>query len=150
MCWNEDLSSYPKTYPEYGDIICVDRYWIAYEHYGIYVSDDRVIHYGKNQHGKMAIEAVTLAEFLDGDTVWYVCNYPKWPSEYKLNSPAETVRIAESFIGKQTIDIYDNSNEYYVWGNNCEHFTSKCKIGIPWSPQGSGFLWGIRKDRVKL
>ena len=52
--------------PEYGDVICVHR--IGFEHYGIYVGDDKVIHYDidPSDHYKICIHQASMEEFLNG------------------------------------------------------------------------------------
>ena len=59
--------------PEYGDIICVHR--IGYEHYGVYVGDNKVIHYDidPSDHYKICVHQAPMEEFLNGSLVYSIC-----------------------------------------------------------------------------
>ena len=147
-------SNSKKDYPEYGDIIAVDR--TLYYHYGIYVNDNQIIHYAP-YNGEPIIHVASLKVFLDGNVEFYICNCPKLPaflgtipdpimaflSDYKLYTPKETVNRAKGMIG----DVY---NKYNLLANNCEHFSYWCKTGIKESLQSFNFLKAIRFDKVKI
>lgn len=143
--------------PEYGDVICVHR--IGFEHYGIYVGNDKVIHYDidPSDHYKICIHQAPMAEFLNGSLVYSVCEFPK-----VYGRPTEEIPFAE-FRKKfahpenaQTLwDVLKISNyhlytpeetvvrarerigetQYSLWTNNCEHFAIWCKTGISESHQ---------------
>ena len=143
--------------PEYGDVICVHR--IGFEHYGIYVGNDKVIHYDidPSDHYKICIHQASMAEFLNGSLVYSVCEFPK-----VYGRPTEEIPFAE-FRKKfahpenaQTLwDVLKISNyhlytpeetvvrarerigetQYSLWTNNCEHFAIWCKTGISESHQ---------------
>ena len=76
--------------PEYGDVICVHR--IGFEHYGIYVGDDKVIHYDidPSDHYKICIHQAPLEEFLNGSLVYSICEFPK-----VYGRPTEEIPFAE-------------------------------------------------------
>ena len=143
--------------PEYGDVICVHR--IGFEHYGIYVGDDKVIHYDidPSDHYKICIHQASMEEFLNGSLVYSICEFPK-----VYGRPTEEIPFAE-FRKKfahpekaQTLwDVLKISNyhlytpeetvirarerigetQYSLWTNNCEHFANWCKTGISESHQ---------------
>ena len=143
--------------PEYGDVICVHR--IGFEHYGIYVGDDKVIHYDidPSDHYKICIHQASMEEFLNGSLVYSICEFPK-----VYGRPTEEIPFAE-FRKKfahpekaQTLwDVLKISNyhlytpeetvirarerigetQYSFWTNNCEHFAIWCKTGISESHQ---------------
>ena len=143
--------------PEYGDVICVHR--IGFEHYGIYVGDDKVIHYDidPSDHYKICIHQASMEEFLNGSLVYSICEFPK-----VYGRPTEEIPFAE-FRKKfahpekaQTLwDVLKISNyhlytpeetvirarerigetQYSLWTNNCEHFAIWCKTGISESHQ---------------
>ena len=57
-----------------GDIVGVDRG--LYEHYAVYVGDDRVIHYagaGDDIGGDVAIRESPFRDFLGEETTYFVC-----------------------------------------------------------------------------
>ena len=147
-----------KDYPKYGDIICIDQ--SLYYHYGIYVNDEKIIHYapnaGEEVKGKNAvIHSVNLKEFLNGKSEFYVYNCPKLPvilgnipdpftafvHGYNLFTPEETVKRAESKIGEKN---------YNLIFNNCENFAFWCKTGVAECLQSFNFLKGVRKDKIKI
>ena len=151
--------------PEYGDVICVHR--IGFEHYGIYVGDDKVIHYDidPSDHYKICIHQAPLEEFLNGSLVYSICEFPK-----VYGRPTEEIPFAE-FRKKfahpekaQTLwDVLKISNyhlytpeetvirarerigetQYSLWTNNCEHFAIWCKTGISESHQIEDLLSAV-------
>ncbi|MBQ9257592.1 MAG: lecithin retinol acyltransferase family protein, partial [Acidaminococcaceae bacterium] len=76
--------------PDYGDIICVHR--IGFEHYGVYVGDDKVIHYDidPTDHYKICVHQAPMAEFLNGSLVYSICEFPKL-----YGRPTEEVPFSE-------------------------------------------------------
>lgn len=61
-----------------GDILGVDRG--LYEHYAVYVGDDRVIHYtggGDDFGGDVAIRESPFRDFLGEETTYFVCEFPE-------------------------------------------------------------------------
>ena len=63
--------------PAFGDIICVHR--IGFEHYGVYVGDNKVIHYDidPSDHYKICVHQAPMEEFLNGSLVYSICEFPK-------------------------------------------------------------------------
>ena len=143
-----------------GDILGVDRG--LYEHYAVYVGDDRVIHYtggGDDFGGDVAIRESPFRDFLGEETTYFVCEFPenhkpphkrqqfassvmqdmRWlmdvfqESQYHLFSPEETVERAYSRLGER---------DYNLLTNNCEHFAIWCKTNISESWQVEELLGG--------
>ena len=143
-----------------GDIVGVDRG--LYEHYAVYVGDDRVIHYagaGDDIGGDVAIRESPFRDFLGEETTYFVCEFPeshkppykrqqfassvmqdiRWlmevfqESQYHLFSPEETVERAYSRLGER---------DYNLLTNNCEHFAIWCKTNISESWQVEELLGG--------
>lgn len=143
-----------------GDIVGVDRGF--YEHYAVYVGDDRVIHYagdGGDFGGDVAIREASFQDFLGEETSYFVCEFPenhKHPqkrrhiassvmpdmrdlldmfksAQYHLFSPEETVERAYSRLGERN---------YNLLMNNCEHFAIWCKTNISESWQVKELLGG--------
>ncbi len=130
-----------------GDIIYVKRR--GYRHFGIYVGNERVIHYYKEKHPLLSDGVITetsLSKFMsDSDTV-YVLNglgpaadkkVFDWIIQKLTNgkvhafSPEETVARARSKLGE---------HGYSLLFNNCEHFSFWCKTGISKSSQTDDIL----------
>ena len=143
-----------------GDILGVDRG--LYEHYAVYVGDDRVIHYtggGDDFEGDIAIRETLFRDFLGKETSYFVCEFPeshtpphkrqqftssvmqdiRWlmdvfqDSQYHLFSPEETVERAYSRLGER---------DYNLLTNNCEHFAIWCKTNLSESWQVEKLLGG--------
>jgi len=106
---------------KYGDIVGITYefdvygYKFNYEHYGIYIGDNKVIHYN-SLDGTMR-----SAEISEGDMSK---NFPSgkyfvldFGSNVKFSSE-DTVKRAESRLGE---------NNYNLITNNCEHFAVWCK-----------------------
>ena len=63
--------------PAFGDVVYVKRK-IGYEHYGVCVGGNRIIHYVGDKINapfphKIIIGETSFSEFLDGDTEWGIC-----------------------------------------------------------------------------
>lgn len=119
---DEDILSMSER--EIGDELVSERR--RYTHHGIYIGDNKVIHYsgfasGVKKRGK--IEIVSLDKFRNGKKTW-VRRYrsPKYEGQ-------KVVERAKSRLGE---DLYD------ILLNNCEHFTTWCILGIHYSKQVNG------------
>jgi Lecithin retinol acyltransferase len=80
-----------------------------YSHHGIYIGENKVIHYSGLSDGLSAgpIEITTLESFVqDGDLTIRTYSAPKYTSDH-------AVRRAKSRLGE---------NKYDLHANNCEHF----------------------------
>ena len=148
---------------EPGDIIGIKRYGGAYEHYAVYIGNDRVIHYageGGDFSDRISIHEAPMEEFLKDDKSFFVLEFPESygkPSkhysvaasvfapykntpdmlktkEYRLYSPEETVKRAKSRLGE---------TKYNLLFGNCEHFAIWCKTGISESHQVNAVLRAI-------
>jgi Lecithin retinol acyltransferase len=104
----------------------------GYLHHGIYVGDDKVVHYSGLCHGISTgpVEEVTLSRFARGRPVWI-------RAEAGTNfDPQETVRRARSRLGEDC---------YRLLTNNCEHFCEWCLRGTPRSHQVEALLTPPRR-----
>lgn len=136
-----------------GDVIGVSRNGL-YEHYGIYVGADRVIHYcGEldDWQGKVTVCETGMEEFLKDSKGCFVVSFlerrpvkimestnfifnsstdvyePEFRRKRKvIYSPEETVARAYSRLGEE---------RYNLITNNCEHFAMWCKTGMSESSQ---------------
>ncbi|WP_052356704.1 lecithin retinol acyltransferase family protein [[Clostridium] dakarense] len=101
----------------YGDIIYVNH--LLYKHFGIYLSDDCIIHYDGKQDDlllrKMCVRVTDIERFLNGKKTYKVKNIKN-----ERYSPDEIVKRAKNEIGLQNFNIILN---------NCEHFANWCKTG---------------------
>lgn len=117
-----------------GDHIYVDRYLGIYTHHGIYIGDEKVIHYSGLANGLEGgkIEEISLSEFKkDGQYL------TKYIYEEKFYYPR--YKIVER--AKSKLD----EDSYHLFNNNCEHFAHWCVTGEKYSTQVIGsFLLPIR------
>jgi hypothetical protein len=136
-----------------GDVIGVKRG--LYEHYGVFIGDDRVIHYTSLNSDVSAkdnkiIETHMDSFMRDADEFFILdCTFkniavrskPIMAKGYRdsfeilerqeVFSPEETVIRAKSRLGE---------TEYKLLLNNCEHFAIWCKTGIGKSHQVDKYL----------
>ena len=147
---------------KYGDVIYVDRG--IYKHYGIYIGNDRVIHYSgssglssssASSGSDASIHEAPISEFLDGSTS---CKFIDFRHQEFLDSLIRSLRcsIGGGGIVSTALFAYAVANKkniyspeetvqrarsrigerkYSVTSNNCEHFAMWCKTGIAESKQ---------------
>lgn len=135
----------------YGDIIGISRDF--YDHYGVYINDDSVIHYSSydsDVSSENAVIETSLSTFCRGDEDLFKLDFDSLvrPDKiyllnadctagsfaekrepefsYMLYSPEETVSRARSRLGE---------SNYNLLLNNCEHFAIWCKTGLSKSYQ---------------
>ncbi|WHZ02780.1 lecithin retinol acyltransferase family protein [Neobacillus sp. YX16] len=142
-----------KTSAEYGDIIGVDRG--LYRHFGIYIGNDRVIHFAGptsdfdfKSFSKMEIREDSMTRFLLQSKSYFVfdCEAKENKSIFTKNllvaySPEETVQRAKSKLGE---------NKYNLAINNCEHFAIWCKTGLHKSKQVDKVLQALTPLFIKV
>ena len=107
--------------PKYGDIVRTKVKF--YYHYGIFVSEDRVLQFGLPDNvSRPAEEVKVLATdvytFLHGGAL--EVGVPDRQERQKLRKAKEIVALAEGRIGEGGYDILRN---------NCEHFVNECAFG---------------------
>lgn len=88
----------------------------VYTHHGIYVGNNEVIHYSQAVDGMIWIHNVSLEEFADGNTVYYL---PRSKSPLRFTAQ-EAVDRAWSRVGEEN---------YNLLINNCEQFVRWCRCG---------------------
>mgnify|MGYP000926196380 CR=1 FL=1 len=128
-----------ENLPKIGDHVFVDRSVFGvklYEHHGIYVGDDMVVHYNGLARGivleKSCFEEIlsnvvpldkrniakvamtSLEEFASGDT-WQIKKHANAPF-----SGTDIALCAKARVGEQ---------KYNLLINNCEHFCNECVFG---------------------
>ena len=128
-----------QNLPKIGDHVFVDRSVFGiklYEHHGIYVGDDMVVHYNGLARGIVLekscfeeilsnvvpldkrniakVEMTSLEEFASGDT-WQIKEHANAPL-----SGQDIALCAKSRVGEQ---------KYNLLINNCEHFCNECVFG---------------------
>ncbi len=144
-----------------GDVIGVHRIGGIYDHYGIYTGRGKVIHFsneGSDFGGDIRVRRATLSQFKDGASNVFVVDFEAYrdyienpelfdfaglfklaidsffDNELTLYSPEETVKRAESQLGREG---------YNLVFNNCEHFAVWCKTGVKESSQAQRFIEAI-------
>lgn len=128
-----------ENLPKIGDHVFVDRSVLGiklYEHHGIYVGDDMVVHYNGLARGIVLekscfeeilsnvvpldkrniakVEMTSLEEFASGDT-WQIKEHANAPF-----SGQDIALCAKARVGEQ---------KYNLLINNCEHFCNECVFG---------------------
>ncbi|MGH3401033.1 MAG: lecithin retinol acyltransferase family protein [Streptosporangiaceae bacterium] len=101
-----------------------------YYHYGIYVSDDRVIQFGSGvtlvNKGGVGINAVRLKDFEDGGTATVVrhgYDSPFTGHHPALDEPWKVIERAEFLLKHQP------TLKYNLIGHNCEIIANMCASG---------------------
>ncbi len=154
-----------------GDVICVHR--IGFEHFGIYIGQDRVIHYDidPQQNFKICIHEAPLKEFLNGMDIYYTCYFPSiygTPTENmefsgfkKLMDHPERSDKLWDYLKAVNYHLYTpletisrarsriGESNYNLITNNCEHFALWCKTGISESHQIGGLLDALMMTDLK-
>ncbi len=152
---------------EKGDIVGVSRSF--YDHYGVYVGEDSVIHY-TGESSDMAdgrILKTSFSRFLRDADEYFILVFPdkygepskvhfeaniaslllppvlEWfkKNDYKLYGNEETVKRAYSRLGE---------NRYDLLSNNCEHFAIWCKTGLSESHQIKSLLNALAGCTMKM
>lgn len=143
-----------------GDVLAASRKAGLYQHFAIYIGNQRVIHYAA-EHGdfsdRISIHEATYEEFRGDSTFIYILDFPDdsgrptrrgkpntiresaeapffdliRKTDYHLYSPEETIARAKSRIGEE---------KYALPFNNCEHFAIWCKTGVHESHQVNAWL----------
>jgi len=124
------LAAMPHTQFRPGDHLAVRRRYL-YWHHGIYVSDSRVIEFGRGDvlsTRRLVIRPVTLSKF-DPRGAAVVVQHPRRflaglgvglpPSQ----PPDEIIARAEWLVGACP------PGRYNLWGSNCEHVANWCAAG---------------------
>lgn len=138
--------------PQYGDVVFCKR--VLYKHFGIYIGDDKVIHFADPQGDfnaeRAVVHEISLDRFVDGCSLYRMTFPTKYSSDsiirklmmfddYVLYSPEETVRRAKSKLGKRGV----NDDGYSLIMNNCEDFAIWCKTGVFESKQVNALIDGL-------
>ncbi|WP_446898607.1 lecithin retinol acyltransferase family protein [Clostridium sp. LBM24168] len=108
-----------KRSPKYGDIIGISDEYMGYkyDHYGVYVGNNRVIHYCSS-NGRVSdteIQETNIYPYFNKDK-YFVLDL----GEGAKFSSYETVKRAKSRLGEKN---------YNLLQNNCEHFAVWAKTG---------------------
>ncbi|HPO15436.1 MAG TPA: lecithin retinol acyltransferase family protein [Candidatus Hydrogenedentes bacterium] len=159
-----------------GDIIGVERS-LGYEHYGVYVGWNKVIHYtGESEIGRNAIiQKTSLDCFLKGSTSYFVLAFAakkktkKKPSVSapKVNAKRTIVQdnvipLLLEFLGRSQHQLFSpeetvqraysrlGEQNYSLMFNNCEHFAVWCKTGLNKSYQIKKLFAYLKKEWNEL
>jgi lecithin:retinol acyltransferase len=87
----------------------------GYFHHGIYVGEDKVVHYAGFRNGlrRGSVEEVPFDHFTRGRPAWVILRKAKFDCQ-------EVIDRARSRLGEDS---------YRLWTNNCEHFCEWCLRG---------------------
>ena len=108
---------------------------LKYLHHGIYLGTSledgvprmEIADFGSDSHGNVdkKVRKIDILKF-KGNRSLFKFDYP----EGTCNSSEAAAKLAE-----EAVDMPDIWGPYDVFTNNCEHFATKCKTGIPYSIQ---------------
>lgn len=157
-----------------GDIIGVKR--VGYEHYAVYIGNDRVIHYaaenGDFDGSGQTIHEAPMSEFLRGSSSFFFINFPDKNGRFEkiyttggesvLTRVTDTLDLQQLLTGCPDYHLYTpeetveraksrlGENQYDIAMNNCEHFAFWCKTGLSDSHQVDNVIHGIANARTVL
>jgi hypothetical protein len=96
----------------------------AYWHHGIYIGGSKIIHYAglSNKLNKGGIEETTIDAFINGSDL----------QERRHKKPKYT---ASQVVERAKNFLTQDSDEYNIVLNNCEHFAHYCVSGVKSSAQ---------------
>lgn len=143
-----------------GDVLAVTRRGGLYQHFAVYIGNQKVIHYAAESgdfSGRISIHEAPFQEFKMDSTFVYVLDFPPESGKpyhrgipsfgekeeeadlfgavraqgYHLYTPEETVDRAKSRLGE---------SNYSLPVNNCEHFAIWCKTGVEESHQVNAWV----------
>lgn len=107
-----------------GDHVIVDRG--LYTHHGVYIGDNKLIHYSGEPGVSGKVTEITLEKFAKHNLFWVYEHEDALPAK-------EIVSRAKSRLGEENYDLEEN---------NCEHFAHWCCSGQSWSNQMVGLGLG--------
>ncbi|MHB1208852.1 MAG: lecithin retinol acyltransferase family protein [Acidimicrobiales bacterium] len=121
-----------------GDHIRVLRF--GYWHYGIYISDERVIESGANiwEKRRAIVQAVSLAAFASGNRVVQVEHMLALPSG---DDSAVEARSEEAVHRAEMLLEFHPEGKYNQLGRNCERIATFCVTRYGDSPQVRQYLF---------
>ena len=121
---------------EIGSHLKTPRMGNSYTHHGIYIGNEKVIHYAGLADGLKSapVEAITIEKFLSGN------KYEVIPHPHAQFTSNEIVTRAKSRIGE---------NDYNVIGNNCEHFVHWCIYDVHTSQQSGAVAKTVAHTALK-
>ncbi len=144
-----------KLFP--GDILAVNRKSGLYQHFAVYIGNQKVIHYAAENgdfNGKISIHESSFTEFQADSTFVYVLDFPdesNFPLLHNINGKNsfefEEESILFDIIRKSGYHLYSpeetisraksriGEEKYSLPFNNCEHFAIWCKTGVQESHQ---------------
>jgi hypothetical protein len=154
-----------------GDIIGVERG--IYQHYGIYIGDNEVIHFSNfewESRSELAVIRTDMGHFLDNAKKFFTVSiyrinndiekYSKSKDPSKISSSARLFEITERFNDGKTYNIYSpeevveraksqlGKGNYKLLFNNCEHFAMWCKTGEEECNQFTNKLYREYRDVI--
>lgn len=87
-----------------GDVIYVERWYGAYEHFAVYVGHGEVIHYApKPGEEEATVHRAPFSEFLEDSTKFYVCQFDK------VHKDVESI-VSGMSLGRWVTGFPDNAS----------------------------------------
>lgn len=158
------------SFLEPGDVIGINRG--IYEHYAVYIGDDRVIHYAAENGdfcGRVSVHEAPMSSFLRGGKDIFVLNFSdeagKPEKVYRGQSKDFSIKGESAFfklINSGKYHLYSpeetveraksrlGETDYNLIVKNCEHFAIWCKTGLSESYQVDELLNAIWNSGVQM
>ncbi|GHU54323.1 hypothetical protein FACS189442_0390 [Spirochaetia bacterium] len=156
-----------------GDVIYTNRAGGVYQHYGVYIGNEKVIHYASRSGDfgdDICVHETTLDDFLKGGECFAINfseNYdwgkyrknaslrvpgiigPLIPNESLITAVSKIIRSSQYHLysAEETVERARSKigeSEYNLVINNCEHFAVWCKTGLSESKQVEAVLGGFQ------
>lgn len=102
----------------YGDVIGVDRGY--YQHFGIYIGDQQVIHYNPidgDLKNEIAIHIAKFESFLGDEVEYFICDFsPFYQPPEKVNEVVSQGKVLKKLIDPKLnlTEEFDKANGVYV------------------------------------
>lgn len=108
-----------------------------YNHHGIYIGDNKIIHYSAPPNSNS--DGVGVFQVLGQDSQTNTIHITEISNFERQGKPEEIIYSRDSVYPPLKVVARANNrlgeNGYNLWGNNCEHFATWCKIACAESAQ---------------
>lgn len=128
-------SSDEKYTPEYGDIIFVKKTYknAPFKHYGIYLGNNKVIHYHGESFETSVIQEDSLDTFMTNSLskYYYILNLEQKSVKKVLFESSSAPDSYYNYICDSIFYVWENSNNFINGINYANEIFSKVKINTP-------------------
>jgi len=104
-----------------GDLVEIRRFGVPFQHWGVYVGSDEVVHFMGTANSKFGIIRIDKLGDCVGRSRFRVKNSALFGVAGSARTPAEICKYALDQVGKH--------RKYGAFTFNCEHFAKECRFG---------------------